>query len=144
MGYVLAFSKQSHSSASLEQHEKSDNNEIKVASNMRESLRFLFEPLSGIENIDDVSKPQNKALEWMLDNTVLSEMDHPDTLVERYVITLLYFSLKGEFWDLQFLSSRHVCEWNGQKLQTGVFCNDENEVIHLLLGMLYGFVRIFD
>jgi hypothetical protein len=117
-----------------------DAREIPSGSNTTESLRLLFASISGIENLDDPTKPQFQTLEWLLhDDAVLSNLSglNYNTLVERYVVSLLYFSLKGETWDEQnnFLSPSHICRWTSQTSEsTGVICDSESRVTHLLLG----------
>jgi len=55
-----------------------------------------------------------------------------DTIVERYILALLYYSLSGKAWidDLRFLSSYSVCEWPDADLlnRNGVECNKERYV----------------
>mmetsp|Transcript_111128 Transcript_111128/g.166419 ORF Transcript_111128/g.166419 Transcript_111128/m.166419 type:complete len:641 (-) Transcript_111128:237-2159(-) len=114
--------------------------EIPLASNTTESLRLMFGAISGTENLDDPSKPQSKTLEWLLsDDDVLSKLSefNYDNLLERYLVALLHFSMRGETWDEQhnFLSASHVCEWNVQTPEsTGVICDNDKRVTHLLLG----------
>ena len=147
-GCLLAFENSNQQSPVSLDHTKSDEYGVLLTSNsIRESLKVLFGSISGFEKLNDVSKPQNKTLEWMLDHTTLSDVDNREALVERYVLALVFFSLNGKEWDLErnFLSSRHVCEWNDQPFETGwkdedlkhgVFCDKDNRVVHLLLGKI--------
>jgi hypothetical protein len=111
-----------------------------------ESLRDLIGSLSGYRTVDDPSQPQHAALDWIanIDGAKLNlSSTRYDTLVERYVVSLLYFATKGEAWTTQngFLSPTHVCEWNSPNEQedsayfsSGIICDDDGNVLQILLG----------
>ena len=44
------------------------------------------------------------------------------TLLQRYVLAVLYFATDGYSWLWQYMSTDHVCAWNLGINRTGVFC----------------------
>lgn len=74
--------------------------------------------------------PQNNALDWMANIDLGSDIFTMPvkTLVERYVIAVLYYSTGGyRTWDepLSFLSSSHVCDWkNDHSIQKVIVGSD--------------------
>jgi hypothetical protein len=79
--------------------------------------RELLEDVSSPEDLRDPNTPQYAALEWLATKDPMGsdveEIPMP-TLVERYLVVLLYYSTNGENWRSQrnFLSASSVCEWN--------------------------------
>jgi hypothetical protein len=60
---------------------------------------------------------QIEALNWLADDDPANldfELVPPDELLERFVVALLYFSMRGENWvdSFGFLSPSSVCWWN--------------------------------
>jgi hypothetical protein len=60
-----------------------------------------------------------------------------EVLVERYVLSLLYFDNNGEGWSdqLSFLSASSVCEWNDRQTQSAIKgvarCNEDDVSLDL-------------
>jgi hypothetical protein len=74
-----------------------------------------------------------KALDWLANSDPANlpiDTTNKAILVERYTLSLLYFSTGGPSWGnkYNFLSSDTVCKWNNDGLNqaepAGVFCND--------------------
>jgi hypothetical protein len=66
---------------------------------------------------------------WMADTdpTPLDFESTPiSTIIERFVIVLLYFATNGDSWlaDFKFLTPGSVCGWNDSNLRRGVFCSN--------------------
>jgi hypothetical protein len=60
---------------------------------------------------------QVEALNWLADDDPANldfELVPPDELLERFVVALLYFSMRGESWvdSFGFRSASSVCMWN--------------------------------
>jgi len=76
--------------------------------------------------VDDTYKPQNDALTWMANVDMESDVFAmpAQLLIERYVLTVLYYSTGGdEVWtdSLSFLSSSNTCNWNNEdSVQTAI------------------------
>ena len=108
------------------------------------SLRLLLEPVSGINILSDTSSPQYAAMEWLAnkDPAVLNFDDTPTSeLNQRYIVSLLYFATYGWDWDVQygFLADSSVCDWNdleesNRVSNDGIVCNDQDEVVQIVLG----------
>jgi hypothetical protein len=86
--------------------------------------------------LQDESSPQFLALDWLAnEDTAVLDLDStpPVILVERYVLAVLYFTLRAEIGlnVLNFLSSSSVCEWNNEG--RGVLCNGDDLLVALLL-----------
>jgi hypothetical protein len=131
-------------------HQDSD---LQTASARLESLRDVAGSLSGFHTLDDPSSPQFLALEWLAKKDG-AQLNIPDsryrTLVERYVISLLYFSTQGAAWSEQhsFLSRHSVCDWNDQMgdeaigaSKIGIICDNDGHVVKIILGKLIENVR---
>jgi hypothetical protein len=94
--------------------------------------------------LDDQTSPQFQAATWLAeqDEANLAVPDGVDAdesyiYLFRYVMALNYFAMGGTDWSqrdrLNFLSSRHVCDWNGvhesvystpDQLAPGIRCSD--------------------
>jgi hypothetical protein len=66
---------------------------------------------------------------WMADSdsTPLDFESTPlSTIIERFVIVLLYFATNGDSWlaDFKFLTLASVCGWNDLNLDRGIFCSN--------------------
>jgi hypothetical protein len=85
------------------------------------SLRYeqalgIIGPLVG-SVVNDNTSPQHRALNWLA-NVDPAQLDFEDTgldqLLQRYVLTVVYYATGGENWEYQynFLSISNVCDWN--------------------------------
>jgi hypothetical protein len=95
---------------------------------------LLQNEVSGAEALLDDSSPQFRALRWLAnDDPMVLDMDSSPTLVERYIVAVLYFATSGEGWEDQrnFLSAIAVCEWNNDLI--GTVCNEDDLVVDLNL-----------
>ena len=109
-----------------------------------EKLFKLLGPISGEDVLWDETTPQHQAMVW-LDSTNLTqywnvhstdntfEPLHMVSLVERYVVAVLYYSTNGPGWmeDMNFLSDNSICEWKGT--ENGIKCNEEGDVVEIRL-----------
>ena len=94
-----------------------------------------------IQALQDRSTPQYQALEWMANDDSTDPLHFTlsdDELVERFVVVLLYFSMKGANWinQARFLSpSLNICSWNSTiDITIGVLgCNEVGSVVRLVL-----------
>ena len=106
----------------------------------------LFSPLSGSDVLMDESSPQHRAVTWLVndDPARLSiKTTDPSILIERYVISLIYFSTGGENWSNQFnfLDKNSVCSWH--EGDEGIGCNDMGIVSRIELGKsAFGNLRV--
>ncbi len=105
--------------------------------------------VSGSEVLSDVDSHAFKAFSWLSqsDNTALTTPH--DKLIDRYIVTLLYFATGGEGWEeqLNFLTEGSICGWNesneGSKLPRGIVCDDKLRVKNLILSeYILGYLRI--
>jgi tetrahydromethanopterin S-methyltransferase subunit B len=86
---------------------------------------FLNDLLSSIssdggEALSNTSTPQNKALEWLADDTNL-ESSSNETIIQRYALATLYYSTNGDSWDNNtlWLDSGEECSgWYGLECTT--------------------------
>ncbi|KAL3920291.1 MAG: hypothetical protein SGILL_003337 [Bacillariaceae sp.] len=91
----------------------------------------------------DPTSPQSLALTWLAeDDPMQVPLLDQATLERRYALACLYFATTGDEWkrDLNFLSEKHVCEWNApfsaansngddnMRETEGVLC-DENRIV---------------
>jgi hypothetical protein len=108
------------------------------------SLRYkqaldIIEPLVG-PDVKDITSPQHRAVNWLANVDPL-ELDFEDTdldqLIQRYVLTVVYYATGGENWEYQynFLSEDSVCAWN-MEIESeiwGASCFDHIRVNNLFL-----------
>lgn len=81
-------------------------------------LQELLETVSGPDKLRDDNSHQYAAAKWMAqsDPTPLDlNSTSPQTIVQEYVIVLLYLATQGEHWKKQksFLTATSVCNWEG-------------------------------
>jgi hypothetical protein len=94
---------------------------------------LLANEVSGAAALQDGSSPQFLALYWLAyDDPMELDLDSTATVVvvERYVLTVLYFATGGEEWMIHtnVLSMSPVCDWHG------VSCDGDGLVVELRLG----------
>ena len=96
--------------------------------------------VSGGDTINVVNSSQFQAIQWMAEedpftNSIVNE---PDRLMQRYILSLLYFQMHGEDWidQLNFLSYQTECSWFHDILSA---CDDNGFLINLELRKLSRF-----
>jgi Leucine-rich repeat (LRR) protein len=107
------------------------------------SLRELASPYSSDVDLDKKTSAQARAIEWLLNDdsaSLLTKDDVPDwTVLERYVMAVLYYSTNGPNWTepLQFLSGVSACEWSNVTSSDSsnevnrVHCNNDTQIIDI-------------
>eukprot|EP00339_Tiarina_fusa_P013405 CAMPEP_0117061506 /NCGR_PEP_ID=MMETSP0472-20121206/42815_1 /TAXON_ID=693140 ORGANISM="Tiarina fusus, Strain LIS" /NCGR_SAMPLE_ID=MMETSP0472 /ASSEMBLY_ACC=CAM_ASM_000603 /LENGTH=693 /DNA_ID=CAMNT_0004780201 /DNA_START=80 /DNA_END=2161 /DNA_ORIENTATION=+ len=101
--------------------------------------------VSNLPDLSSPSTPQHRAAQFLADGDVL-HLEIGDTnprhLVERYILSLLYYHFDGPAWNFQlhFLSGMDHCQWwsevmtpAGQKIREGVLCDENGDVVGLNL-----------
>jgi len=98
----------------------------------------------------DPTSPQAQALQWLQDDPITLMPDRSRrTILERYVLAVLYFSTSGPMWRFPHyhLTDANVCDWNGESaglsgsILDGVSCQSSNgavDTISLAGYNLYG------
>jgi len=104
----------------------------------------ILQALSGITDIaslNDVSSPQGMASQWIIENDNMELCPDSSNLLQRYILSLLYFSTNGNKWTRCFendtdclvpynwtpyLSDKAECKW------VGTFCNAEGDVTGII------------
>jgi len=88
----------------------------------------------------DVKSAQNKAFEWIVaEDARQLKSDDPD-LLQRYVLAVMFYSLKGENWhhgDLHWLSGVHECYWSKKykrRVLGVVECDRHKKITRIELG----------
>ena len=100
-----------------------------IAPNREDLTKFL-----------DPASPQSQALAWLQDDPItLTPGRSTRTVLERYVLAVLYYSTSGPSWRDDYLSDDDVCTWNNGRPATndteslaGVYCVDDGESIGTL------------
>ena len=104
------------------------------------TMKDIATSVSGNITLDDKNSPQYKAFDWLVRSDNVSLKASRSALIERYIITLLYYATGGEGWKSQnnFLSAGSICEWNqadaGKILPAGITCDEQSNVKHIVLG----------
>ena len=89
----------------------------------------------------DSTSPQSQALAWLQDDPiVLSAGRSTRTILERYVLAVLYYTTNGPSWNNHHLSRDDICTWNDQVDENapvdtwnGVFCSGVEGTIEFLI-----------
>ncbi len=119
--------------ASSAQNMSSSSNVSSVFSQRLNAFRTQLVPLSGAVALYNTSSPQYAAIRWLAqeDPKALPESTTLFELMQRYILSVLYFSTNGSHWISQnnFLTSGPVCFWHDI---FGVFC--DNHTVQLKLG----------
>ena len=104
---------------------------------------------SNLENLDDVTKPENLAATWIatVDTLAFTIPTSPEdayymSFLQRYAMAVFYYAFNGPGWadQLSFLSGTDVCDWNsilplgdGEEVTVGITCNSKKEVTAMLI-----------
>lgn len=96
--------------------------------------------ISSHEELTTVDSPRNLAARWLAESDP-AQLPIPVTYdylyVARYVMVLNYFALNGDGWtmNVNFMTDKHVCDWNGMKnafgrkgVESGGLSCDENRI----------------
>ena len=100
-----------------------------IAPTREDLLRFLVP-----------SSPQSQAFAWLhVDPITLTPGRTTRTVLERYVLAVLYFSTSGPSWKFDYLSDDDVCTWNNglananySQSMLGVYCIEDGESVGTL------------
>jgi len=79
------------------------------------------------------SSPQNKAMSWLADNSMLANYTN-DKKVQRYALATLYYSTNGEAWEngTGWLSDDDECiGWYQKGLTEGTVCTSNGSLMRL-------------
>ena len=88
----------------------------------------------------DPTSPQSQALAWLKDDPItLTPGRSTRTVLERYVLGVLYYSTSGPSWIVDYLSDEDICTWNigggtanNSLPLLGVYCVENGESIGTL------------
>jgi hypothetical protein len=108
-----------------------------------EALYDLVSRWSSAEDLNTTSSPQSIAFNWVLNEDPLDltgglvdGSTNSSTVLERYVLSVLYWSTGGPNWTNQFnfMTNNSVCDWPNETSITtvsSVDCNDFGELVDL-------------
>jgi hypothetical protein len=105
------------------------------------AIRQIMED-RGVTTMDVLStpgSPQQKAIEFLANEDQRQiPIDEADSLIQRYVVTVMYYAMGGDDWNnrLNFLSKEDECKWyiagfagdSKAPRQFGITCNDQGKV----------------
>ena len=101
----------------------------------REELIKILEPFlpDDGQGFDEMFSPQSRALDWLLQNALLSSYD-TEKIVTRFALAVFYFSTDGDNWaeNRGWLSDTDECNWYAASLVTP--CNLDGRYSSLVLG----------
>lgn len=109
-----------------------------------QAMREIATSVSGVISLDDENSSQFKAFDWLATKDTVSLETTRGVLMERYIVSLLYFATEGEGWKSQsnFLSEDNVCGWNkataDKDVLLGIVCDDQSNVKQINLCKLRG------
>jgi hypothetical protein len=93
---------------------------------------LLNHNVSSSQDLDQSGTPQNDALGWLVNETFLNATSSVESIIDRYVLVVMYFADKGYNWSnpSNFLSFKSICAWRNPANDTGAFCNALMNVSH--------------
>jgi hypothetical protein len=111
-----------------------------------EEMRSWIAPTSeDLLPFRDPSSPQSQALAWLQDDSIaMTPGRSTRTVLERYVLAVLYYSTSGPSWRFGYLSREDVCTWNEDGItidspdvnntaqSKGVFCLGDGESVDFI------------
>ena len=108
-----------------------------------EVLYDLVSPWSSPEDLADPSSPQSIAFNWVLNEDpldltggLLDGSTNTSTVLERYVLSVLYWSTDGPNWtnQLDFMTNSSVCDWPDESKTSTVSyvnCNENGDLFDI-------------
>lgn len=98
--------------------------------------------VSSISSLRDRSTPQYSAFSWLVDEDNRQLHVEDKSLVQRYVLALLWFATDGPNWkdstSIGWLTSNHECDWKSSNSRIGILeCDEEMRATSLQLGELF-------
>mmetsp|Transcript_56230 Transcript_56230/g.136284 ORF Transcript_56230/g.136284 Transcript_56230/m.136284 type:complete len:976 (+) Transcript_56230:384-3311(+) len=108
-----------------------------------EVLYDLVSPWSSPEDLADPSSPQSTAFNWVLNDDPLDltgglvdGSTNSSTVLERYVLSVLYWSTDGPNWtnQLDFMTNNSVCDWPDESKTSTVSyvnCNENGDLFDI-------------
>jgi hypothetical protein len=89
-------------------------------------IKQIFDELSDIsdqDELNDLDTPQGKAIVWLVTEDEKQLCPGDDTLAQRYILSVLYFSTSGDDWT-DCSQNDNNCDRNGNSwLSEGSECN---------------------
>ena len=80
-------------------------------------MRMVLSQISETGLLDDTDEPQGKAFTFMLidDPANIDPCTEEDRLIQRYILTVLYFATDGDDWENNdgWLIDANECNWFG-------------------------------
>jgi hypothetical protein len=91
---------------------------------------ILKQNVSSILDLNQTGTPQFEAFNWLVAEAFLSANASLETIIDRYVLAVLYFADNGLNWTNQcnFLLFASVCTWHNFPNGTGAFCTMMNDL----------------
>lgn len=95
--------------------------------------------VSDSADLTNTSSAQFQAACWIVHQDSLHDDEASRTflsMLQRYILAVLYFSTHGETWkdSFGFLSEAHECEWHNSTVdRLGVYCNVHKEIDSIIL-----------
>lgn len=84
-----------------------------MSSTRGENILVRLSTLSGTEKLTNTESVQNKAVCWLIHYDVHQLNATSLNLLQRYIVSLIYFATNGDGWKYGygFLSGKHECGW---------------------------------
>jgi len=107
----------------------------------KDGILYVLSGISDKSALQDSTSPEGKASQWIIENDTMSLCPDSTNLLQRYILTLLYFSTNGNEWDRCFeddsdclvpynwtpyLSDKPECKW------VGTFCNVDGNITGII------------
>jgi hypothetical protein len=85
---------------------------------------LLNQNVTSRKDLDEAGSAQSQALNWLANERFLNESASVASIIDRYVLAVVYFADTGYHWKNQsgFLSFDSICAWHSSVTGTGAFC----------------------
>ena len=81
--------------------------------------------ISGMADLTEIDSPRHQTACWLIKHDMLNLDVTAPNLLQRYIISLIYFANQGVDWTYSFgfLSAKHKCEWHHITCNNGLITN---------------------
>ena len=108
-----------------------DDDQFNCVDRIFEELKAWIAPSEqDLDPFDDPLSAQSQALDWLRSDPFIMTADRTsETVLQRYVLAVLFFATSGYSWLWKSFLTDDVCTWNLGVNRTGVFCMGDGETV---------------
>ena len=112
-------------------------------------IMSIVQEISNLNLLTDMTSPQGKALDWLINKDAAFLCPDEPKLIQRYVLAVLYYSTNGENWfqcsassvigddcgkEEPFVNKTHFLDESNECLWAGIRCSETQCVTQIEFG----------